>query len=92
MVKSDQVELIMVAIAIAIIPYAHSLGSPARPIGVAADHWVAIGDVAGFVITGVGDPHSLKEGGLDQVKGYFMIPRGRTWARISNEPDLGTYQ
>jgi hypothetical protein len=86
--------LIIVAIAIAIIPYAHSLGSPASPNGVAADHWVAIGDAAGFVITGVGsDPKKgLKEGERDQVKGYFMIRRGRTWARISNEPDVGVYQ
>jgi hypothetical protein len=53
-----------------------------------------MGDAAGFVITGdASDPkNGLKEGGRDQVKGYFMIRRAGNWSRISNEPDDGVYR
>jgi hypothetical protein len=86
--------LLVVAIAIGAVPYARSLGTPAPPHGVAADHWIPMGDAAGFVITGdASDPKKgLKEGGRDQVKGYFMIRRGGAWSRISNEPDEGVYK
>jgi hypothetical protein len=43
--------LLVAAIAIAAIPYARGLGNPEPPPGVTADHWVAMGDAAGFVIT-----------------------------------------
>jgi hypothetical protein len=86
--------LLIVAIAVATVPYARSLGTPAPPRGVAADHWVPMGDAAGFVITGdASDPRrGLKEGGSGQVKGYFMIRRGSAWSRIFNEPDEGVYK
>jgi hypothetical protein len=86
--------LLIFAIAIGIVPYAHSLGTPEPPRGVAADHWVPMGDAAGFVITGdARDPkQGLKEGGSGQVKGYFMICRRGSWSRISNEPDEGVYK
>jgi hypothetical protein len=86
--------LLVVAIAIGAMPYARSLGTPAPPRGVAADHWIPMGDAAGFVITGdSSDPRKgLKEGGSDQVKGYFMIRRGSAWSRISSEPDEGVYK
>jgi hypothetical protein len=86
--------LLVVAIAIGAAPYARSLGTPEPPHGVAADHWVAMGDAAGFVITGdASDPKKgLKEGGSDQVKGYFMIRRRGAWSRISNVPDEGVYK
>jgi hypothetical protein len=32
--------LLVVAIAIGIVPYARSLGTPEPPRGIAADHWV----------------------------------------------------
>lgn len=56
--------LLIVAIAIGTVPFARSLGSPEPPRGVAADHWIAMGDAAGFVITGDAyDPkNGLKEG------------------------------
>jgi hypothetical protein len=84
----------IVAIAIGIVPYARSLGTPEPPRGVAADHWVPMGDAAGFVITGdASDPkQGLRVGGSGQVKGYFMIRRGASWSRISNEPDEGVYK
>jgi hypothetical protein len=86
--------LLIVAIAIGIVPYARSLGTPEPPRSVAADHWVPMGDAAGFVITGdASDPRrGAKEGGSGQVKGYFMIRRGGAWSRISNEPDEGVYK
>jgi hypothetical protein len=85
---------LVVAIALGAVPYARSLGTPAPPHGVAADHWIPMGDAAGFVITGNSSDRQkgLKEGGRDQVKGYFMIRRGDTWSRISNEPDDGVYK
>jgi hypothetical protein len=86
--------LLVVAIAVGATPYARSLGTPTPPRGVVADHWVPMGDAAGFVITGeASDPKKgLKEGGSDQVKGYFMIRRGGAWSRIANEPDEGVYK
>ena len=86
--------LLIVAIAVGIIPYARSLESPAPPPGVAAGHWVSMGDAAGFVITGnASDPKKgLTDGGRDQVKGYFLIRQGRTWSRIYAAPDEGVYQ
>jgi hypothetical protein len=39
-------------VAIGAMPYARSLGIPTPPRGVAADHWISMGDAAGFVITG----------------------------------------
>ena len=44
--------LLVVVIAIGAMPYARSLGTPPPPRGVAADHWISMGDAAGFVITG----------------------------------------
>jgi hypothetical protein len=86
--------LLIGAIVIGLVPYARSLGTPERPRGVAADHWVPMGDAAGFVIIGdASDPkQGLKEGGSGQVKGYFMIRRVGTWSRVSNEPDEGVYK
>jgi hypothetical protein len=86
--------LFVVIIAIGAIPYARSLGTPEPPRGIAADHWVPMGDVAGFVITGdASDPkNGLKEGGTDQVRGYFMIRRGGSWSRIASEPSEGVYK
>lgn len=86
--------LLILVIAVGAIPYARSLGAPAPPRGVAADHWISMGDAAGFVITGeASDPKKgLKEGGSDQVKGYFMIRRGGSWSRIANETDVGVYK
>jgi hypothetical protein len=84
--------LLVVVVAIGAMPYARSLGTPAPPRGVAADHWISMGNAAGFVITGnASDPKKgLKEGGSDQVKGYFMIRRGDAWSRIATEPE-GVY-
>jgi len=86
--------LLVVVIAVGAMPYARSLGTPEPPRRVTADHWVPMGDTAGFVITGdASDPkQGLKEGGSGQVKGYFMIRRGGSWSRISNEPDVGVYK
>ena len=86
--------VVVFAIAVGVIPYARSWESPAPPPGVAADHWVAMGDAAGFVITGTeSDPkHGFKAGGSDQVSGYFLIRQGRTWSRVNTTPDLGIYQ
>lgn len=85
--------LLVVVIAISAIPYARSLGVPTPPPGVAADRWIAMGDAAGFVVTGVvSDPKKgFKEGVSDQVKGYFVIHRGGSWSRIDNAPDEGIY-
>ena len=86
--------LLVVVITVGAMPYARSLGTPTPPRGVAADHWISMGDAAGFVITGdASDPKKgLKQGGSDQVKGYFMIRRGDSWSRIANEPDVGVYK
>ena len=82
--------LLIVAIAIGIVPDARSLGTPEPPRGVAADHWVPMGDV----ITGdASDPkQGLRMGGSGQVKGYFMIRQGASWSRISNEQEEGVFK
>ena len=86
--------LILVVIAVGAMPYARSLGTPTPPRGVAADHWISMGEAAGFVITGdASDPKKgLKEGGSGQVKGYFMVRRGGSWSRIVSEPDVGVFK
>jgi hypothetical protein len=85
--------LLVIVVVIGAMPYARSLGAPTPPRGVAADHWISMGDAAGFVITGnASDPKKgFKEGGSDQVKGYFMIRRGDSWSRIATEPNEGVY-
>ncbi len=86
--------LLIVVIAVGATPYARSLGTPTPPRGVAADHWISMGDAAGFVITGdaTAPKKGFNEGGGDQVKGYFMIRRGGSWSRIATEPDEGVYK
>jgi hypothetical protein len=73
--KNKILSLLLVAsIAIAAIPYARGLGNPETPPGAAADHWVAMGDAAGFVIT---DSAKDVRRGLrtdsNTVRGYFKV-------------------
>jgi hypothetical protein len=39
--------LLVLAIAIAAIPYARGLGTPEAPPGIAADHWIPMGEAGG---------------------------------------------
>lgn len=43
--------LLIAAVVFAAVPYARGLGTPEAPPGIAADHWIAMGEAAGFVIT-----------------------------------------
>ena len=85
--------LLVAAIAIPAIPYARGLGNPEAPPGVAASHWIAMGDAAGFVITDTAN--DLRKGLRTEpniVKGYFMIRPAKTWVKVEAGPESGVYQ
>jgi hypothetical protein len=76
---------LVVIVAVGVVPYARSLGSPPSPPGVSAKNWIPFGDTAGFVITDNG--YDLKRGLRNDpnvVTGYFMIRRANTWLRIDS--------
>jgi hypothetical protein len=84
--------LLVVAIAIAAIPCARGLGKPEGPPGVAADHWIVMGDAAGFVIAD--NANDLRKGlrtDPNSVRGYFMVRRARTWLLVDPTPAIGVY-
>jgi hypothetical protein len=84
--------LLLVAIAAGIVPYAHSLGTPSPPPGIAADKWVAMGETAGFVITRADNDFRR---GLSRepntLKGYFMIRVKGAWLRVDTTAGYETH-
>jgi hypothetical protein len=85
--------LLLSSIVIGVVPYARGLGTPEAPPGIAADHWISMGDAAGFVITDTGN--DLRKGLRTEpnvVKGYFMVRPARTWVRVEAGPESGVYQ
>jgi hypothetical protein len=85
--------LLVAAIATAAIPYARGLGTPEAPPGVAADHWISMGNAAGFVITGTAN--DLRKGLRDEpnlVRGYFMVRPAKTWVKAEAGRENGVYQ
>jgi hypothetical protein len=85
--------LLVATIAIAAIPHARGLGTPEAPPGVAADHWISMGNAAGFVITGTAN--DSRKGLRDEpnvVKGYFMVRPAKTWVKVEAGPENGVYQ
>jgi len=85
--------LLVAAIAIAAIPYARGLGAREAPPGIAVDHWIAMGDAAGFVITDTAN--DLRKGLRNEpnvVKGYFMVRPAKTWVKVEAGPESGVYQ
>jgi hypothetical protein len=85
--------LLVLAIAIAAIPYASGLGTPEAPPGIAADHWIAMGAAAGFVITDTAN--DLRRGLRNEpnvVKGYFMVRPAKTWVKVEAGAEDGVYQ
>lgn len=85
--------LLVATIAVAAIPYARGLGTPEAPPGIAADHWIAMGEAAGFVITDTSN--DLRKGlrtDPNAVRGYFMVRRGRTWLLVDPTPASAVYQ
>lgn len=85
--------ILVAAIAVAAIPYARGLGAPATPPGIAADHWIAMGDAAGFVITNTAN--DLRNGLRSEpnvVKGYFLIRHAGSWVKIESSPEAGAYK
>ena len=85
--------LLVVAISVAAIPYARSLGAPEAPPGVAPDRWIAMGDAGGFVITDTAnDLHNGLRSEPNVVKGYFMVRPAKTWVKVDAGPASGVYQ
>lgn len=85
--------LLVATIAIAAIPYARGLGTPEAPPGVKAEHWIAMGNAAGFLITGTAN--DLSKGLRDEpnvVKGYFMVRPAKTWVKVEAVGENGVYQ
>jgi hypothetical protein len=85
--------LLVAGIAVAAIPYARGLGAPESPPGIAADHWIAMGVAAGFVITDTAN--DLRNGLRNEpnvVKGYFMVRPAKSWVKVESGPESGIYQ
>lgn len=85
--------LLAAAIVFAAVPYARGLGTPEAPPGVAADHWIAMGEAAGFVITDTAN--DLRKGLRTEpnaVRGYFMVRAARSWLRVDPSPGSGVYE
>ena len=85
--------LLVATIAITAIPYARGLGTPEAPPGIAADHWIPMGEAAGFVITDTAN--DLRNGLRTEpnvVKGYFMVRPAKTWVKVEAGPGSGVYQ
>lgn len=85
--------LLVAAVLFAAVPYARGLGTPEAPPGVAADHWIAMGGAAGFVITDTGN--DLRKGLRTEpnvVKGYFMVRPAKTWVKLEAGSENGVYQ
>jgi len=85
--------LLVATIAIAAIPYARGLGTPEAPPGIAADHWIPMGEAAGFVITNIAN--DLRNGLRTKpnvVKGYFMVRPAKTWVKVEAGPESGVYR
>jgi len=80
--------LLVAAIAFASIPLARSLDSPSStPPGVSSKNWVAMGESAGFVMTGAAN--DLKDGlrsSPNVIRGYFMIRVRGDWVRADLTP------
>jgi hypothetical protein len=84
--------LLVATIGFAATPFARGLGTPAAPPGIAADHWIAMGDAAGFVITET--TNGLSKGlrsAPNVVQGYFMVRPARTWLRVNTDRPRGIY-
>ena len=84
--------ILLAAIAAGIVPYAHSLGAPDRPPGIAADSWVAMGETAGFVITKAdNDFRQRLRSEPNTLKGYFMIRVKNAWLRVDTTAGYETH-
>jgi hypothetical protein len=85
--------LFVLAIAIAAIPHARGFGTPEAPPGIAADHWIPMGEAGGFVITDTGN--DLRKGLRNEpnvVKGYFMVRPAKTWVKVEAGLESGVYE
>jgi len=85
--------ILVAAIAVAAMPFARGLGAPETPPGIAADHWVAMGDAAGFVITAAAN--DLRNGLRTEpnvIKGYFLVRHDGKWVKIESSPEAGAYK
>jgi hypothetical protein len=83
--------LVLVAtIALAAIPYARGLGAPGPPPCIAADHWIAMGNAAGFVITDhINDFRKGLRTDPNAIRGYFMVLHASVWLRVDPTPADG---
>ena len=82
--------LLAAAIAIGIVPYARSIGTPNPPPGVSADKWVPMGDAAGFVFTEVGNDFRQGLKSEPTMHGYFMVRHKDSWVRVDASPGYET--
>jgi hypothetical protein len=84
--------VLSIAVLIAVVPHAFGLGAPDAPAGIPADHWIPMGEAAGFVITDTAN--DLRNGLRSErnvVKGYFMVRRARSWMRVEPGSEPGVY-
>jgi hypothetical protein len=70
------------------IHFANSAPSPDRPVGVDAQHWIAVSDKMGFVVTTPSIPGAIVTTDrqplllMPPTEGYFMVHTGNTWQRL----------
>jgi len=67
--------------------------TPEAPPGIAADHWIPMGEAAGFVITNIAN--DLRNGLRTKpnvVKGYFMVRPAKTGVKVEAGPESGIYR
>ena len=90
--KLPTLVLAMVIVLLA-VPHARGLGAPEAPPGIAADHWIPMGEKAGFVITeAANDLRNGLRSDPNAVRGYFMVRPSRTWMRVDPTPESSVYQ
>jgi hypothetical protein len=85
--------ILVTAIVLLAVPHARGLGAPEGPPGIAADHWISMGEKAGFVITdAANDLRNGLRSDPNAVRGYFMVRPSRTWMRVDPTPASSVFQ
>jgi hypothetical protein len=79
---------LLILASILAIHFANSAPNPDRPAGVDAQHWIAVSDRMGFVVTTLPVPGALVTTDRQPLllappaEGYFMVRSGIGWQRI----------
>jgi hypothetical protein len=77
--------LVVACLLVATLRFALATPGDTRPDGVPADHWIPMGQDAGFVITG---PTPSTESGRPgaMLRGFFVANRNGNWVQLDVQP------